>query len=631
MKTIPTIIACAVLAVLSSSACTPPAQAGERALVPFRSEAQFRGWIADAEARAEREAKRRRAAYAPVPTAAVPPPAPPPSVAPAATAQAESADNLDRVQVTGTRITAEDVAGSPAADGITNVQTQGVDEGGIVKKQGDFLVVLRRGRLFTLRIGGDRLEPVATVDAFGPGIDPDGAWYDEMLVSDDTVVVIGYSYDRGGTEIGLFDLDARGGLRHRATHHLQGNDYYSSRNYASRLVGDTLVFYTPVDLYADDDGVRLPGLRRWNGRTDAAFERLLPAQRIYRSGLALDPDDAVLHTVVTCDLAARALDCDATAVLGPSSREFYVAGDAVYVWTTREDVDGAAPDAAIFRMPLDGTAPRALRAWGAPVDQMAFLERDGWLHVLVGDENRRGMWAAEADHGRPALLRVPVATFGDARATATRRHYRLLDGDLGWGTQNRYVGDWLIYGGQGGAHAVRYATREPVVPLRPTHALERIEALGEDALLVGGDGADLRFTSVDLGTTARLADVYTQPGARQGESRTHGFFYRPRSSEDGVLGLPIQRGESEASVLYLRNRSLALSPLGRLDARRDPRHADDGCRASCVDWYGDARPIFIGDRVFALLGYELVEGREVDGRIVERRRLDFSPGVAIAR
>src|SRR5436309_14985041 len=76
---------------------------------------------------------------------------------------------------------------------ITNTQEAGVDEGGIVKLHGDHLVILRRGRLFTVAIGGDDLQPIAAVDAFGPGIDPRGTWYDELLVSGDKVVVIGFS------------------------------------------------------------------------------------------------------------------------------------------------------------------------------------------------------------------------------------------------------------------------------------------------------------------------------------------------------------------------------------------------------------------------------------------------------
>ena len=69
---------------------------------------------------------------------------------------------------------------------------------------------------------------------------------------------------------------------------------------------------------------------------------------------------------------------------------------------------------------------------------------------------------------------------------------------------------------------------------------------------------------------------------------------------------------------------------------------DDGCKASCVDWYGNARPIFLGDRVLALMGYEIVEGRLQAGgwrfdeptgapapeQIVERRRVSFAPNAA---
>jgi len=108
-------------------------------------------------------------------------------------------------------------AGADKSDSVTNVQHEGVDEGGIVKVHGDHLVVLRRGRLFTVAIGGDDLTPISCVNAFGLDIDPRGTWYDEMLVSENTVVVIGYSYERGGTEVGLFHIDGAGNLAYRST------------------------------------------------------------------------------------------------------------------------------------------------------------------------------------------------------------------------------------------------------------------------------------------------------------------------------------------------------------------------------------------------------------------------------
>ena len=61
---------------------------------------------------------------------------------------------------------------APAAgvdkESVTNTQHAGVDEGGIVKVHGDHLVVLRRGRLFTVAIGDQALKPISNIDAFGP-------------------------------------------------------------------------------------------------------------------------------------------------------------------------------------------------------------------------------------------------------------------------------------------------------------------------------------------------------------------------------------------------------------------------------------------------------------------------------
>ncbi len=57
-------------------------------------------------------------------------------------------------------------------ESVTNTQHAGVDEGGIVKLHGDHLVVLRRGRLFTVAIGDNALKPISAVNAFGPDTPP---------------------------------------------------------------------------------------------------------------------------------------------------------------------------------------------------------------------------------------------------------------------------------------------------------------------------------------------------------------------------------------------------------------------------------------------------------------------------
>jgi len=139
-------------------------------------------------------------------------------------------------------------------------------------------------------------------------------------------------------------------------------------------------------------------------------------------------------------------------------------------------------------------------------------------------------------------------------------------------------------------------------------------------VVIGSDGSNLHFSSVRLAPYPVVAGGYVHAGARQGETRSHGFFYNERQ---GLLGLPIIGGR-QASVLYLRNQSLHFAEIGTLGA--SPRaNGNDGCRASCVDWYGNSRPLFIHNRVFALMGYELVEGEIVRGRIAERQRRSFAP------
>lgn len=560
---------------------------------------------------------------------------------------------------------------SPAADqaGITNVQEAGVDEGGIVKNYRDMLVILRRGRLFTVSTAGGGLQPIDSIQAFPPGVSGRGDWYDEMLIAGDRVIVIGYSYRRGGTEVNRFRISPDGRLRFEDAYHLRSNDYYSSRNYASRLIGNDLIYYTPLYLGrgGPDPLDALPGLRKWReGGERGAFRRVAEARNVYIApGLRSDPDARIdaIHSVTTCDLTAPELDCEAVAVLGPSSRTFYVSGKAVYLWTAdrphRGNWGGKRQEASaqLYRLPFAREeAPSAIGARGMPVDQFSFREDadGGRIDVLVraaggGD----AMFRPEFTDGAVALLQVPIAAFNDGTEEADAAFYRDLPAPSGpsYAFHNRFVGDYVLYGsGAGGGRrdgsdftifAAPVHRRGLATRLALDHAVDRIEALGGDALVVGGSDGDLGFTAIDLnGRAPRVGDRYVQQASGEGESRSHAFFYSPdpgsRDGASGTLGLPIAKPVddqyrrffgSAAAMLFLRRDQRRFSPAGELDAR-PAGTVDDACQASCVDWYGNARPIFMRGRIFALLGYELVEGRMAEGRISEVRRTNFAPRFA---
>ncbi|MEO5973289.1 MAG: beta-propeller domain-containing protein [Sphingomicrobium sp.] len=610
-------------------------------LASFRSDRELRSFLE--KRRAARQRGQGQAYGMPAP------PAPPPPPAAAAEASADS------IAVTGSRVAKSDV--------ITNNQEAGVDEGGIVKKRGDLLVILRRGRLFTVSTARGRLRPVDVIDAMPPGVDGGGDWYDEMLLHGDRVVVVGYSYRRGGTEINRFRLSPDGRLRFEDSYHLRSNDYYSSRNYASRLIGNRLIYYTPLALDWDDDPFEaFPAVRRWTGSTrDLDFRPIVDARDVYVVPAMRDDPEApldTLHSVMNCDLTAPVLECQATAVLGPASRNFYVSGNAVYLWVSdawswrvgaRRGVRSFA-----FRLPFGREAPSAIAARGAPTDQFSFREdaASGLLDVLVrADGGGDAMWNPEASVGDVALLSIPIRWMGDGSREVPLHRYRPLPrpSEQAWNFQNRFVGNHILYGGGAmgdgeGAMLVAAGLRGgPVAQIPLPHAVERIDLLGDDGVVIGNDArGGLNFTAIDRRRPlASRGDGFLMPNAAQGESRSHGFFYRADDADgaNGVLGLPIARQVppgfhrffgSAASLLFLRRDQRRLVMAGELGAHYRTA-VDDGCVASCIDWYGNARPIFAGDRIFALLGYELVEGRMARGAIHEIDRVDFAPGGQLRR
>lgn len=97
-------------------------------------------------------------------------------------------------------------------------------------------------------------------------------------------------------------------------------------------------------------------------------------------------------------------------------------------------------------MPLDGSAPSALRVSGSPVDQFSFLQsEDQHLNVLVRAQGKGdGMWRAEVADGDIALMRVPVASFSDGSQIVPATSYQQLPKPEGYTFQNRFV-DRLNY------------------------------------------------------------------------------------------------------------------------------------------------------------------------------------------
>lgn len=179
-----------------------------------------------------------------------------------------------RIVVTGSRVA------PPTNPSITNNQMRGVEEGDIIKQIGHFLLVLQDGRIFVIDIAANRivrrpgqalrLADRINVYRYTSENAAYETWYDEMLVSGDRILVTGYSYESQATELAVFRLDTgTGRLRREGVFRIVSGDYYDSNNYATRLIGDNLVVYTPIRI-TDNDNADLvwPRVRRWEPEDD---------------------------------------------------------------------------------------------------------------------------------------------------------------------------------------------------------------------------------------------------------------------------------------------------------------------------------------------------------------------------
>jgi len=639
----------------------PPAPARPpvwRTLGRFNDDAELLRYVRDVQRVAQRGRQRRD--YGANDMMAPPAPPPPPVAMESAVAGAIS----PAAQSTG------------EAASITNVQTQGVDEGGIVKMVGRFLVVLQDGRLFVVdtRPGGQQSLALANRTNVYRSPNQD-TWYDELLISGTRVLVTGYSYRERASEVTVFNIDINtGGLTRETTNYISSNDYYDTDNYSTRLVNGNLVIYTPLNIahLNPNQQMQWPLVRRWlrddqHRAVTTQGRRLFDARDIYRPiQETLMP---MVHSVSVCPLgregAGDELDCRTTAFVGPAQREFFVSTSDIYLWVTPnawgEIDEGTCPTgetrdpnaytvpATLFQVPLSGATPRAAHVRGQPTNQMAMDASASEFRALLGWNtsrcNRGGEHALR-------YFRLPFSALSTTPRNAPTRSYTQVPSVPQGEYEVRFADTHVVYGGRTGygsyppdsSHGPQSARVTAVPTTRPTayttieapHSILRIERTGRNIVLTGyRDDSGLSLSQVNLAGQPRIASTHVLRGRYESENRSHAFNSFIGADGSGLMGLPTVSGVKQSGRWVWRSDSSDVSylsvdaagqlrGLGELSARRGAVDPSYRCEVSCIDWYGNTRALYIGNRVFALSGTELIEGTVEGGRISERQRLNLS-------
>lgn len=431
---------------------------------------------------------------------------------------------------------------------ITNNQSANVDEGDIVKQIGNYLLVLQDGRIFAVDISGPQLRLADRINVYRNASD-DG-WYDEMLVEGDRILITSYSYQDEATEIAVFRLDtATGRLSRDGAFLISSEDYYSSDNYATRIVGDRLIIYTPYEADEVTDRTGRPRIRRWmteaerdalieGGADEDRDERLagramLSADEIHRP--VVPTVDPYVHSVTICGLGEYRADqvpgCRVIAFTGPRQAEMFVTPREVFLWvgagwaefdrdwySERKPCAAGRPDlrnlppAAVYRVPITASTLGVVGVRGRPFDQFSMDMTDGYF---------RGLWSVNDATCDIAEQDIPVAftnialrefteTYTELRAARHIAVPSLRPGQV----RNRFADDWLVYGsGDWGYDAIpeeppandtpekaalRAAERAGSVVVLPVdrpsqavavpvgHNVIRIDRVGADGMIVNG-------------------------------------------------------------------------------------------------------------------------------------------------
>lgn len=607
-----------------------------------------------------------------IPAPPPPPPSPPPPASPpppgAAPSPAQSAMESSVV------VTASGDSGSSSEpSSITNVQTQGVDEGGIVKQVGRFLIVLQDGRLFVVDTrDGDQagLSLASRTNVYrSPNQD---TWFDELLTSGNRILVAGYSYREQASEITVLTIDDDGQLTREATYYISSNDYYDIENYATRLVNGNLVIYTPLDISNVNPRVamRWPVVRRWlrDGERRAVTTEghslfdgndiYRPVQRVFRP---------MVHSVSVCPLgdlsAGDELECRTTAFVGGGQREFFVSTTDIFLWVTPSrwdavltrncELPGAASGsipATVYQVPLNGETPRAIHARGLPTNQLALDGNTEEFRALL--TWNVGPCAQSSGSAQVRYFHTPLSTFRTTPRDAAPSRYTPAPSPEAGQYEVRYTRSFVVYGGRTGwssyppepgqtlpssrVIALPLANPSAATIVQAPHNIIRLERAGNNAILSGyRTDRGLSLSVLDLEGTPRIVSTQVLDGRYESEGRSHAFNALVGADDSGIMGLPTVTRTWEGGRWWFRSRASDISYLtlarngrlgwaGQLMARQDAQDPSYRCEVSCVDWYGNTRALFIGSRVFGLSGTELIEGALANGRIRETRRLNLS-------
>jgi len=199
------------------------------------------------------------------------------------------------------------------------------------------------------------------------------------------------------------------------------------------------------------------------------------------------------------------------------------------------------------------------------------------------------------------------------------------------GIENRFTDEYVVYAGrkrrgtfarkkkaddpQRQAVAVPVNNASAAVEMPIMHEVIRVERAGDNIVLTGHEynsGLNISLAKLDKGEP-HISDNLFIEDRYESEGRSHAFNSDIQTDGSGIMGLPTTRRVQQSGRRWWRSIGSDVSFMsvssdgkignkGFIAGNENSEHSDYKCEVSCVDWYGNTRPIFFDGRVFALIG-----------------------------
>lgn len=528
------------------------------------------------------------------------------------------------------------------------------------------LIILRDDELFSINIGHQQEKTMLitdTVSAHKPDWDH-SAWFDEMLIDDGMIIVLGYNYDLDVSEINRFDLSDSGMITYKDSYLITSDDYYDEVNYATRMINHTYTAYVTAELDVDKPfKEQIPRIARVSdtftgNTTELDWKPLMELSDIYFPiQSVLDP---MLHGFISCPLSEQEFSCQAAGLISSSQKAFYINQEFIYLWTSawkpeillhgdfktedtyydhvieQNDFNKSIPkdikslnDSMVYRISLKNFDVDAVKINGVPSSTFSFHQYNNTLYMYNSIDNK------EAE-----LIKIPDKLF-NKHGNHHAKIIKSLTGTSSLQANHRFIDNYFVIGSERDNASNIYQLNLINIlsghtkTISLSHSINRIEPISDMLLITGKTNElSLGISLMPINDTQNIQSFFLIDRL-ESEERSHAFNFQ-QFDEILLMGLSTKFKskadcnkvscfwdfQEPSDITYMGFNNHIIDYVGKLNSQHPPY---EDCGDACDDWYGNTRPFFIGTRIFALSGEELIEASLTrENQIIEINRIIFT-------